>query len=114
LKPTFSFFGALAALASYRDVWVLASATVVVTGDHVLSRMVEAVVDGVHPVPLGWVQFMGGVLFEDTLLSLWIWESLRLMRNVASHQAEQTSPARENRTGNGREHLELVHQENVK
>jgi two-component system, sensor histidine kinase and response regulator len=109
----FFIFGALAALASYRDVWVLASATVVVTGDHVLSRMVEAVVDGVHPVPLGWMQFMGGVLFEDTLLSLWIWESLRLMRNVASHQAEQQI-LHEKIEQEMTDHLELVHQENVK
>ncbi len=33
----FFIFGALASLASYRDVWILASATVVVAGDHFLA-----------------------------------------------------------------------------
>ena len=109
----FFIFGALASLASYRDVWILVSATVVVAGDHVLNQLVQSIVDGVHPAPWGWVQFTGWVLFEDTLLSLWIWESLRLMTHIAMHQAGQQvlHEAIEKEVG---EHLEALHQENIK
>ena len=109
----FFIFGALASLASYRDVRVLVSATVVVAGDHVLNQLVHTIVDGVHPLPWGWVEFTGWVLFEDTLLSLWIWESLRLMNHVALHQAGQQvlHETIEKEVG---EHLEALHQENIK
>ena len=40
-------------------------------------------------MPWTWVEFTGWVLFEDTLLALWIWESLRLMAGLARHQAEE-------------------------
>jgi two-component system sensor histidine kinase/response regulator len=109
----FFIFGALASLASYRDVRVLFSATAVVAGDHVLNQLVQSVVDGLHPTPWGWVEFTGWVLFEDALLSLWIWESLRLMTHIALHQAGQQvlHEAIEKEVG---EHLEALHQENIR
>jgi two-component system, sensor histidine kinase and response regulator len=109
----FFIFGALASLASYRDVRVLASATLVVAGDHVLSQYVQSVVDGVRAVPWNWVEFTGWVLFEDLLLSLWIWESLRLMSHVASHQAEE-QVLHESIEKEVAEHLEALHEENIK
>jgi PAS domain S-box-containing protein len=109
----FFIFGALASLASYRDVWILASATLVVAGDHVLGQWVRSVVDGAHSAPWGWVQFTGWVLFEDTLLSLWIWESLRLVERIALHQAGQQI-LHETIESEVNEHLEALHQENTK
>jgi PAS domain S-box-containing protein len=107
----FFIFGALASLASYRDVWILVTATMVVAGDHVLNQLVQSLVDGVHSAPWGWVEFTGWVLFEDSLLSLWIWESLRLMNHVALHQAAQ-QVLHENIEKEVSEHLEALHQEN--
>ncbi len=109
----FFIFGALASLASYRDVWILASATVVVAGDHILGQWIQTLVDGIHSMPWGWTEFTGWVLFEDTLLSLWIWESLRLMSHVAVHQAEQ-QVLHESIEAEVAEHLEALHQENAK
>ncbi|HEV7925490.1 MAG TPA: response regulator [Verrucomicrobiae bacterium] len=109
----FFIFGALASLASYRDVWILASATVVVAGDHLLGQFIQTMVDGLHLSPWSWVQFTGWVLFEDTLLSLWIWESLRLMSHVALHQAEQ-QVLHESIEAEVAEHLKALHEENLK
>ena len=109
----FFIFGALASLASYRDVWILASATVVVAGDHLLGQFIQSMVDGLRLTPWSWAQFTGWVLFEDTLLSLWIWESLRLMSHVALHQAEQ-QVLHESIEAEVAEHLEALHQENLK
>ena len=109
----FFVFGALASLASYRDIRILVTATVVVAGDHFLSQWVQEVFDGARAVPWSWVEFTGWVLFEDTLLSLWIWESLRLMNHVAAHQAEQII-LREAIEKEVSEHLEALNQENIK
>ncbi|HTA30557.1 MAG TPA: PAS domain S-box protein, partial [Candidatus Cybelea sp.] len=109
----FFIFGALASLASYRDVRILASATVVVAGDHFLGQWIQTMVDGIRLAPWSWAEFTGWVLFEDLLLSLWIWESLRLMSHVAMHQAEQ-QVLHETIEAEVAEHLEALHQENVK
>jgi two-component system, sensor histidine kinase and response regulator len=113
LKRIFFIFGALASLASYRDIRILVTATVVVAGDHFLSQWVQQVFEGMRSTPWGWVEFTGWVLFEDTLLSLWIWESLRLMSHLALHQAEQQflHDATEKEVS---EHLEALNQENIK
>jgi two-component system, sensor histidine kinase and response regulator len=112
-ETDFFIFGAMASLASYRDVSVLVSATVVVALDHFLAQWVAAVFGGALPAPWSWLEFTGWVLFEDTLLALWIWESLRLMNHVACHQAEQQvlHEAIEREVA---EHLDILHQENVK
>jgi PAS domain-containing protein len=109
----FFIFGALASLASYRDIRILVTATVVVAGDHFLSQWVQQVFEGARAAPWGWVEFTGWVLFEDTLLSLWIWESLRLMNDLALHQAEQQL-LHESIEKEVSEHLEALHLENVK
>lgn len=109
----FFVFGALASLASYRDVWVLLSATVVVAADIFVSKWVEAVF-GITAGPVwSWVGFTGWVLFEDTLLALWIWESLRLMFHVATHQGEQQI-LHETVEREVAAHVEALHQENLK
>ena len=109
----FFIFGALASLASYRDIGILVTATVVVAGDHLLSQWVRQVFEGASVAPWGWVEFTGWVLFEDTLLSLWIWESLRLMRHVAFHQAEQ-QVLHESMEQEVAEHLKALDEENIK
>jgi PAS domain S-box-containing protein len=109
----FFIFGALASLASYRDVWVLVSATAVVAADHFIGQWVQSVFGASPPEPWTWVEFTGWVLFEDTLLALWIWESLRLMFHVATHQAEQRL-LHETIEREVADHLEALNQENVK
>jgi two-component system, sensor histidine kinase and response regulator len=109
----FFIFGALASLASYRDIRILVTATIVVAGDHFLSQWVQEVFEGLHAAPWGWVEFTGWVLFEDTLLALWIWESLRLMHHLAFHQAEQQI-LHESIAKEVSDHLEALHAENVK
>ena len=111
----FFIFGALASLASYRDIRVLVTATLVVASDHFLGGLawVQQIFGGLPPEPWTWVEFTGWVLFEDTLLALWIWESQRLLFHVATHQAEQQllHEAIEREVS---EHLEALHDENVK
>jgi two-component system sensor histidine kinase/response regulator len=109
----FFVFGALASLASYRDVSVLLTATVVVALDHFLHEWVQSVF-GTAAVPAwNWIGFTGWVLFEEALLGLWIWESLRLMYGAAVHQAEQQI-LHETIEREVAEHVEALHQENLK
>ncbi len=103
----------MASLASYRDVRVLVSATIVVAIDHYLTQWVASVFTGTTQAPWNWLGFTGWVLFEDTLLALWIWESLRLMRHLSRHQADQQL-LHETIEHEVAEHLEILHQENVK
>ena len=90
-ETDFYVFGALACLAAYRDVTVLVTATVVVAGVQVGCELplVQSFFGGIRPPPWTWLGFTAWVLFEDTLLALWIWESLRLMSGMARHQAEE-------------------------
>ena len=86
----FFIFGALASLAAYRDIKILMTATVVVALDDRLGQWVQTIFFAPgYMMPWTWVEFTGWVLFEDTLLALWIWESLRLMSGLARHQAEE-------------------------
>jgi PAS domain S-box-containing protein len=111
----FFIFGSLAALASYRDVRILMSATLVVAGDHFLGGLewVQSVFGAAPPAPWTWIGFTGWVLFEDTLLALWIWESQRLLFFVATHQAEEQI-LHETIEREVAEHLETLRQENIK
>ena len=96
----FFIFGALASLASYRDIRILVSATLIVAADHYLGGMewVQSVFGVPPPAPWTWVGFTGWVLFEDMLLALWIWESQRLLfYGIAKHQAEQQLMAEKHR-----------------
>jgi PAS domain-containing protein len=85
----FFVFGALASLAAYRDIKILMTATLVVALDDRLGQWVQTMFNPGYLMPWTWVEFTGWVLFEDTLLALWIWESLRLMAGLARHQAEE-------------------------
>jgi PAS domain S-box-containing protein len=86
----FFVFGALASLAAYRDVKVLMTATIVVALDELLGHWVQAMFLGEqYLMPWTWKEFTGWVLFEDTILALWIGESLRLMAGLARHEAEE-------------------------
>jgi PAS domain S-box-containing protein len=112
-ETDFFVFGAMASLASYRDIRVLVSATLVVAADHFLSQWVASVFNGAAPAPWSWLGFTGWVLFEDTLLALWIWESLRLMKHLAGHQAEQQI-LHDTIEREVTQHLDALHEENVK
>src|ERR1017187_10295639 len=108
-------FGALASLASYRDVKVLLSATVVVAADHFLGGL-QWILSGFGAVlvtPWGWVGFTGWVLFEDTILALWIWENLRLTSGMALNQAKEQL-LNETIEREVSEHLDVLNQENIK
>jgi PAS domain S-box-containing protein len=111
----FFIFGALASLASYRDVKVLLSATIVVAADHFLGGLhwIQSVFGAVEVMPWNWVAFTGWVLFEDTILALWIWESLRLTSGMAFNQAEQQL-LHETIEREVAEHIDALHQENIK
>jgi PAS domain S-box-containing protein len=85
----FFVFGALASLAAYRDVKVLLMATLVVALDDRLGQWVRTIFSPQYLMPWTGMEFTGWVLFEDTVLALWIWESLRLMAGLARHQAEE-------------------------
>jgi two-component system, sensor histidine kinase and response regulator len=109
-ETNFFIFGALASLASYRDVKVLFSTTLVLAGLPWIHSVLF------HTVPLGpwsWVGFTGGVLFEDTILALWIWESLRLTSGMAFNQAEQQL-LHETIEREVAEHIDALNQENIK
>jgi PAS domain S-box-containing protein len=90
-ETDFYVFGALACLAAYRDIKVLLTATLVVAVVHVACELplVQSFFGSIRPAPWTWLGFTAWVLFEDTLLALWIWESLRLMSGLARHQAEE-------------------------
>lgn len=111
----FFVFGALASLASYRDVKVLLSATVVVAADHFLGGLqwIQSAFGPAVVSPWSWVGFTGWVLFEDTILALWIWESLRLTAGMAFNQAEQQL-LHETIEREVAEHIDALNQENVK
>jgi two-component system, sensor histidine kinase and response regulator len=90
-ETDFYVFGALACLAAYRDIKVLVTATLVVAGVQVAFELplVQSFFGSIRPAPWTWLGFTAWVFFEDTLLALWIWESLRLMFGMARHQAEE-------------------------
>jgi PAS domain S-box-containing protein len=108
-------FGALASLASYRDIKVLLSATVVVAADHFLGGMqwIQSVFGAAQITPWTWVGFTGWVLFEDTILALWIWESLRLTSVMALNEAQQQL-LNETIEREVSEHIDALKQENIK
>jgi PAS domain S-box-containing protein len=85
----FFIFGALASLAAYRDIKILLTATIAVALDDRLGQWVQTIFIPGYMMPWTWEEFTGWVLFEDTLLAIWIWESLRLMAGLARHQAEE-------------------------
>ncbi len=85
----FFIFGALASLAAYRDIKILLTATIAVAVDDRLGQWVQTIFIPGYMMPWTWVEFTGWVLFEDTLLAIWIWESQRLTAGLARHQAEE-------------------------
>jgi PAS domain S-box-containing protein len=90
-ETDFFVFGALACLAAYRDFKVLLTATIVVGAVQLSGELpvVQNFLGGLRPAPWTWVGFTAWVIFEDMLLCLWIWESVRLTKGMARHQAEE-------------------------
>jgi PAS domain S-box-containing protein len=111
----FFIFGALASLASYRDVKVLVSATIMVALVTFLGGLpwFQSLFGSVLVTPWSWVGFTGWILFEDTILAMWIWESLRLTNAMAANQAEQQL-LHETIEREVAEHIDALNQENIK
>jgi signal transduction histidine kinase len=90
IETHFHVFGSLAFLAFYRDWRVLAIATVVVAGDHLLRGIMwsESVYGIINPEWWRFLEHAGWVIFEDSILVLGIADSIKEMRAVARRQAE--------------------------
>ncbi|OYW26220.1 MAG: hypothetical protein B7Z47_07850 [Chthoniobacter sp. 12-60-6] len=70
IETHFHIFGSLAFLAFYRDWRVLATATIVVAGDHLLRDLYwpQSVFGVLTASSWRWVEHAGWVLFEDAIL----------------------------------------------
>lgn len=90
IETHFHVFGSLAFLAFYRDWRVLATATAVVLGDHLLrGAFWPQSIYGTMSAPM-WrtLEHAGWVVFEDIFLLLSIRQSLRVIKRAARQQAE--------------------------
>jgi PAS domain S-box-containing protein len=89
IETHFHVFGSLAFLAFYRDWRVVATATVVVTCDHLLRGLFwpTSVFGILTAGSWRWLEHACWVLFEDTFLLISIRHTLADMWNVATRQA---------------------------
>lgn len=89
IETHFHIFGSLAFLAFYRDWRVLATATVVVAGDHLLRGLFwpQSVFGVLAASSWRWVEHAGWVLFEDVILIFAIHRMLREMSEIALRRA---------------------------
>jgi signal transduction histidine kinase/CheY-like chemotaxis protein len=87
----FHVFGSLALLAFYRDWRVFIPATLVTAGDHLLRGLFwpESIFGVVATSPWRWIEHAAWVLFEVSFLTVSCLQSVREMRNIAQHQAEE-------------------------
>ncbi len=90
IETHFHVFGSLAFLALYRDWRVLAVASVVVALDHFLRGVFwpYSLFGVLTASPWRWAEHTAWVLFEDVVLLLGIFHSLRVLREVARNRAE--------------------------
>jgi two-component system, sensor histidine kinase and response regulator len=90
IETHFEIFGALAFLAFYRDWKVLVSASIVIAIHHMLFGLyLPEQIYGVAAVePWRWLEHAGWVVFEDIFLIVSIRQTLDLMRQSASNQAD--------------------------
>jgi signal transduction histidine kinase/CheY-like chemotaxis protein/HPt (histidine-containing phosphotransfer) domain-containing protein len=90
IETHFHVFGSLAFLAAYRDLRVLAPATLIVAVDHFVRGVwwPEAVFGVATASNWRWLEHAGWVLFEDVFLIIVIWQSRREMRELAQHTGQ--------------------------
>lgn len=89
IETHFHIFGSLAFLAFYRDWRVLATATIVVAGDHLLRDLFwpQSVFGVLTASSWRWVEHAGWVLFEDAILFVAIRRMLQEMSEIALRRA---------------------------
>jgi len=89
IETHFHIFGSLAFLAFYRDWRVLATATVVVAGDHLIRGLFwpQSVFGVLTASSWRWMEHAGWVLFEDAILFVAIHRMLREMSEIALRRA---------------------------
>lgn len=90
IETHFHIFGSLALLAFYRDWRVLATATVVVAGDHLIrGQFWPQSVFGVNSINhWRWLEHAAWVIFEDAFLIRSCLENTQEMREIAWRRAE--------------------------
>lgn len=99
IETHFHVFGSLAFLAFYRDIRVLALATVVVAGDHFVRGLLwpDSVYGIANPEWWRFLEHAFWVVFEDIVLVFGCIESAKEMRLIALRRAEaELSSEREN------------------
>jgi len=89
IETHFHIFGSLAFLAFYRDWRVLATATIVVAGDHLIRDLYwpQSVFGVLTASSWRWVEHAGWVLFEDVILFVAIRKMLQEMSEIALRRA---------------------------
>ncbi len=89
IETHFHVFGSLAFLAFYRDWGVLATATLVVVGDHFLRGLYwpQSVYGVLSDSGWRWFEHAGWVAFEDAFLISACLRSVAEMRTIAERQA---------------------------
>ena len=89
IETHFHVFGSLAFIAFYRDWRVLATATVVVAGDHLLRGLFwpQSVFGVLTASSWRWVEHASWVLFEDVILFVAIRRMLQEMSEIALRRA---------------------------
>lgn len=89
IETHFHIFGSLAFLAFYRDWRVLATATIVVAGDHLLRDLYwpQSVFGVLTASSWRWGEHVGWVLFEDAILFVAIRRMLQEMSEIALRRA---------------------------
>ena len=97
IETHFHVFGSLAFLGFYRDVKVLATASVVVALDHLLRGAFwpESVYGTLSANGWRWFEHTAWVVFEDVFLFLAISQSVREMKAIAERQAGMEVAERE-------------------
>ena len=89
IESHFHVFGSLAFLGFYRDWRVIATATVIVAGDHFIRGVwwPSSVFGVLTSSPWRWVEHAAWVVFEDFFILRNCAESIREMKKMATQQA---------------------------
>jgi two-component system NtrC family sensor kinase len=90
IETHFHIFGSLAFLAFYSDWKVLLTASVVVAVEHLVRGMLwsESVYGVVNPEWWRFLELAFWVIFEDIVLVMGVFETLRALRSIARRHAE--------------------------
>lgn len=95
IETHFHVFGSLAFLAFYRDLRVLATATVLIAADHLLRGLYfpQSIFGVLSPSNWRWIEHAGWVLFEDVVLVHYCLRGRHELREMCTRQVEVESMA---------------------